>query len=622
MDDKLRPMTETTEKLDEQQLRTLLQQALSLLNREDPASAEAILAQILESVPEEPDALQLLGLLRRMQGQNAQAETLYRRSLAAKPNQPQVHNNLGSVLRAMDRPREAATAFREAVTLKSNYAEAHLNLGLALSDLEDFAGAEKSYRQALHLQPNFLMAKQSLVAVLTSQGRPKEGEKLARQTLAHMAQNPRQAAALEHNLAMALSAQHKSEEALEHLATAQAHVPEMPRADSNRGNILQQLGRMEEAVQAYERALLRNPLDMLAHSELNKLLYRLGREDAFLKSYDEAAAGYPDVAALPLDKAGLLLKTERYSLALESFEKAIRLNPASITALDGSGLAYSQLNEFEPAIRAHERAVTMEPQNANAWCNFALTLLGALQPDRALSAAERALAIEPHNQNALAIWGLALGQLSDEREPELNDYEGFVQVFDLKPPEGFTDIQSFNGELNASLDSLHRDRRQPLDQTLRGGTQTLYHLFGSGHELVEKLRRRIDEAVTVYIARMKESESHPLLSRRSREFLYRGSWSSRLHDCGFHTNHVHPKGWISSAYYVSLPDVVTGQDEKQGWIKFGESPAEIGPASPVRRAVQPVPGRLVLFPSYMWHGTVPFQSKDARTTIAFDVAPR
>ena len=36
----------------------------------------------------------------------------------------------------------------------------------------------------------------------------------------------------------------------------------------------------------------------------------------------------------------------------------------------------------------------------------------------------------------------------------------------------------------------------------------------------------------------------------------------------------------------------------------------------------PEPGLLVLFPSYMWHGTVPFHDTAARTTIAFDVIPK
>jgi hypothetical protein len=74
-------------------------------------------------------------------------------------------------------------------------------------------------------------------------------------------------------------------------------------------------------------------------------------------------------------------------------------------------------------------------------------------------------------------------------------------------------------------------------------------------------------------------------------------------------------------YYVALPDAVQDEKEQQGWIKFGEPPFEIGLKHAIRRSVQPVPGRLVLFPSYMWHGTVPFHSGDPRLTIAFDVVP-
>jgi hypothetical protein len=62
--------------------------------------------------------------------------------------------------------------------------------------------------------------------------------------------------------------------------------------------------------------------------------------------------------------------------------------------------------------------------------------------------------------------------------------------------------------------------------------------------------------------------------------------------------------------------------ERQGWIKFGEPAFKVTLKDPIRRAIQPRPGRLVLFPSYMWHGTVPFRDAQARTTIAFDVVPK
>ena len=41
----------------------------------------------------------------------------------------------------------------------------------------------------------------------------------------------------------------------------------------------------------------------------------------------------------------------------------------------------------------------------------------------------------------------------------------------------------------------------------------------------------------------------------------------------------------------------------------------------VHQALIAVPGRLVLFRSYLWHGTVPFRGATVRTTVAFDVLP-
>jgi hypothetical protein len=171
------------------------------------------------------------------------------------------------------------------------------------------------------------------------------------------------------------------------------------------------------------------------------------------------------------------------------------------------------------------------------------------------------------------------------------------------------------------LDRLHSGTGEFLGQSLRGGTQTPDSLFGAGHPLVRRLQARIDSCVERYIAELPEDAAHPFLSRRAGSFRYVGSWSSRLRDQGFHVNHLHPMGWISSCYYVAVPDAVKDEAARQGWIKFGEPSFDVPLKMPVRRAIQPVTGRLVLFPSYMWHGTVPFRDTAARTTIAFDVVP-
>ncbi|MGD0143201.1 MAG: tetratricopeptide repeat protein [Rhizomicrobium sp.] len=599
-----------------------LSRALAHLNRNEVGQAESILTLLLTLDPSDANALQLMGLAKRLQGDLQAAEKYYRQSLAIDPQQPHVHHNLGNLLKGLGRYDEAIDALTEAVRLKPNYVEAHLNLALALSAKGDHSEAAKCCRAALRIQPNFTLAKQTLAAELNAMEQPKEAEKILTAALILGSRDPRQIAALEHNLGVSLKMQRRYREALALFDAARAKAPGIPAIDYNRGNTLQHLGRLSEAVESYRRAIGINPLDMRAHADLNKLLYRLGADDDFLRSYDQVASLYPDLGMIAMEKANFLFLKGDFAGAREGYERAARLLPDHVTPRDGLALILARSNEFEAAIRLHKTVVEMEPDNAPGWRNYAETLLRAGDAGGARAAAEQALAIRPFDQGTLATWGTALRLLGDPLEERVNDYEKFVRTYELAPPQGYSDMASFNRDLNAYLDRLHSDRRECIDQTLRFGTQTLENLFGAGHGPVELLRARIDEAVADYIAHMDPAADHPLLQRKNAEFEYSDSWSARLHDCGFHTNHVHPKGWISSAYYVALPDVMGDAGGSDGWIKFGEPNFECGLKDAVRRTVQPKVGTLVLFPSYMWHGTVPFRSQQSRTTIAFDVTPQ
>jgi len=113
----------------------------------------------------------------------------------------------------------------------------------------------------------------------------------------------------------------------------------------------------------------------------------------------------------------------------------------------------------------------------------------------------------------------------------------------------------------------------------------------------------------------------PLRRRNTGKSQIEGAWSVRLRPAGFHIDHVHQMGWLSSACHVELPAVAADEHRREGWLKFGEPGVPTQPALGPERFVRPEPGRLVLFPSYMWHGTVPFSGDEDRLTIAFDVIP-
>jgi ectoine hydroxylase-related dioxygenase (phytanoyl-CoA dioxygenase family) len=96
---------------------------------------------------------------------------------------------------------------------------------------------------------------------------------------------------------------------------------------------------------------------------------------------------------------------------------------------------------------------------------------------------------------------------------------------------------------------------------------------------------------------------------------FAGSWSVRLSGKGYHSSHTHVLGWISSAFYVALPDAPG--DAPSGFLALGAPPPELDLGLAPYRHVEPRPGRLVLFPSYLWHATEQFQSGE-RITMAFD----
>lgn len=582
---------------------------------------EALLQQARTAEPENPATLFYLGHIRRAQGRVQEAADFYKHAIRIAPGKPEAYLHLSQLLRSAGRADEAIRALQDALNFAPSDPRTHLELGLAFASKQDFEQAEASYREALRLQPDFVQASQALSAALIVQERADDVEAVVEDALSRPTPGPRERAGLKLNLSIARVQQNRAAEGLALVDEAQRLAPNLPQADYARANTLQMLGRMEDAERAYLMAINRNPLDLRAHLGLNQLLYRMASPN-FLRSYDEAARLHPQAAALHGEKAKFLFLAGRYDDAKAAFIRARDRDPANIAWREGLGGVLTRLNDFGAAADEYERILQSGRATLDTRCGYAECLLRAGDPQRALPIAEEAIARHPDDQLALALWGVALRQLSDEREHELNDYENFVRVYDLPVPQGFSDMASFNAALNTALDPLHTDRREHINQTLRLGTKTLGNLFGTGNEMVDRLQTRIDEAIADYLAQMKPNAVHPLLRRISQGFAYAGSWSVRLADCGFHTNHVHPKGWISSAYYVDVPEVTADPEQRQGWIKFGEPNFDAGFADPIRRAVQPLRGRLVLFPSYTWHGTIPFHAQSTRTTIAFDVLPR
>jgi hypothetical protein len=203
----------------------------------------------------------------------------------------------------------------------------------------------------------------------------------------------------------------------------------------------------------------------------------------------------------------------------------------------------------------------------------------------------------------------------------LCDYDKMVLSTSLETPAGWPDLSSFLTELTSRLNALHNPHgHRLLYQSLRQGTETTQDLSRSQDPVIQALFNAFAAPIARYRDHIGQGED--ALRRRNRgASRYNGSWSVRLHSAGYHTSHVHPRGWISSACYIQLPDRMRAGHTGEGNLSFGAPGMITTPSLPAELSVRPEIGLLVLFPSYFWHGTLPFQSQQPRLTVAFDVVP-
>ncbi|HXC53924.1 MAG TPA: tetratricopeptide repeat protein [Rhizomicrobium sp.] len=578
------------------------------------ADAERLCRSLVEGQPNLPNALNVLGLLVRARGDYVEAESLMRRAIAAAPREPALHNNLGNILYARGDQAGAESAYRKAIALKADYPDAYYHLGLVLREQGRSEEALAAQRRALALRPAYIQAQVQIGAILGETGAAADALALL-DGAAAAAPGYYDA---HYYRGIALSALERHAEAIPVLQAAVALAPGRHEARYVLAKAFAQAGRESDALLAYQRTFEAAPDFLPALYDFTALAWSMGNDVRSLQSYAYARGKIGDTPDLLLAEANLRM---RFTDSIEA-EALLRLArnkaPERADIANALGRALVLQTRLDESFPLFQEAIAAEPGSVRHRQDFGEALLKRGESGEALRVLDEALALAPHDQITLAYLALAARERGDSRYDALID-PSFVREYEIAPPPGFSDVAAFNRALAEELERLHTRKIAPLDQTLNNGTQTAGSLFTQKSRAIEAVREQIRAAVADYIASLPGDAAHPLLARKSADFAFAGSWSCRLRPSGFHTNHVHDQGWISSAYYVALPDEIAVGG--QGGLKFGESKFRLGERDRPGRVIQPAVGKLVLFPSYFWHGTVPFQAADNRLAIAFDVVP-
>jgi tetratricopeptide (TPR) repeat protein len=586
----------------------------ALLQAGDFREAHDRLETLVAERPDYVEALRLLAGTKQAFGDVETAEALLRKAFAIDPLWAPTLATLGELLLDRGRGDEAEPLLRRAaqrlpraaLVLARHYNDTGRPAdALALIEPPCIAGQADAELVAQH------------VAALAALGRAQEAVDVYRRAVTAAPDNP----AAAHALAMALDAarQHTEAERVARQVLAQGHRTATVHFTHARSLIA--LGDFDRAESALRDGLRLDPHLADAHSHLARLIWmRTGDAAQTTEVLDRALQAFPGDDALRAAKAAILQGAGDASGAYACLAEQAARTQASPALLVRAGLAAI---DFDPAtsLLLAERALHVSPGNAAARNLLVASQLGVGDARSALGHCEALLANAPDDQYLVALQTTAWRLLGDERYLAICDYKRLALPQTLPVPSPWTDLPTFLADLKRSLERLHNPTGHPLlFQSLRHGTETTEDLTRSTDPAIQALFEAFDTPIREYFAHIGHG-GDPLRRRNGGGYRFNGSWSVRLRTAGFHNNHVHPRGWISSAFYVDLPDSMREASTHDGCLAFGQPGILTAPLLHAEHVVRPQPGMLVLFPSYFWHGTVPFASDQTRLTVAFDVLP-
>jgi tetratricopeptide (TPR) repeat protein len=424
-----------------------------------------------------------------------------------------------------------------------------------------------------------------------------------------------------HNLAATLGDLGRGEASLAAIERAFDLGLDGPASWSVRARAALAAGQLELAERSYMEALRRGPGAVETAVELANLNWMRGAELAQAQLIlDACFHGGGDPSALLQAKARLLQAGGEAQAAAQLLQAAVVRIPGDVGLVLSAVQAELEAGGLAAAETLMTTAVRLAPGRIEVLNQLAILELALGRPERALDAASQGLREIPENQSLLAWQATAARQLGDPLYQQLYDYDRMVAAYDIEAPPGWPSLEAYVTDLAQVLRPMHSFARHPFHQSVRHGSQTLQGLLGSEAPALMAFFKAIEASLYSYMARLGQGDD-PLRRRNRGGYLVEAAWSVLLGAGGFHLDHFHPRGWISSAFYVETPDGALAGADQAGWLRFGQPPLALHPTLTAEHHVRPRPGRLVLFPSYMWHGTNPFATHEQRLSLAFDVTP-
>jgi uncharacterized protein (TIGR02466 family) len=453
---------------------------------------------------------------------------------------------------------------------------------------------------------------------------------------------------LHHVLALALDGLHKFAESVVSYKNALKLQPNTPDLLFNLGIALNHLNRLDEAVLTYRQAIQAKPDFFEAYGNLGTILQRQGNLDEAIASYQaglkinpQDARGYFNLGTVLRDK-GLLPD------AVNAYLQALKLFPNYTDAHNNLGETLRDQGDMEAAVKSYQAALALNNSHANANYNMAEFLYLAKQYDTAIPYFERSQLDDWQERRLYCLYKAekfdafkanrdALAGGTKNTSPFLATLSTHYSInFNEPDPYNFCknglDFVYQNSLLDKNstllkdlLNDIHSAHIAERKQgRLTNGQQSAGNLFKRPETSFRELAKLIKQEFLAYKNKFANADCELIKSFPS-ELEFTSSWYVKMQQGGHLSAHIHEIGWISGAVYLAMPTPKAGSVE--GAFEYGTHGDDYPIKPPLTQAsfpvanVMPNVGDIVLFPSSLFHRTIPFNSNEERICIAFDLKP-
>ena len=144
------------------------------------------------------------------------------------------------------------------------------------------------------------------------------------------------------------------------------------------------------------------------------------------------------------------------------------------------------------------------------------------------------------------------------------------------------------------------------------------NLFASTDNEIIRLQKIIEKQIINYREIYKDS-TDLFIKKWPTESKFRG-WHVKLFKQGHQKSHIHPAGWLSGVFYLKVPKLL---NKNEGSIEFTLYGYDYFNDKNLPNLIhRPKIFDITLFPSSLFHRTIPFSSQEERQVIAFDLVPK